>query len=217
MLERFHSTLKHMMQKRGEASKEWDDFLPYVFFAYRDSDWLYPFPVALRQFQPGDQVLVFKPGEDKFEAQWQGPYTVESRINNLVYRIVTPERRKKLRQYHVNSMKEWKTPPAVMAVTYCKEETDEVLGDGPELYPFERGSKESLTLNTQLSTAQQVQVKALLEEFEDVFRNEPGNTQLATHSINTGDAKPVTISHAECHKLGKPRSGTRSTLCLKQK
>ena len=37
MLKRFHSTLKHMMQKRGEASKEWDDFLPYVCFAYRDS------------------------------------------------------------------------------------------------------------------------------------------------------------------------------------
>ena len=51
-----------------------------------------------------------------------------------------------------------------MAVTYCKEETDEVLGDGPELYPF---------------------------EFEEVFSNQPGNTQVATHSINTGDAKPV--------------------------
>ena len=259
MLERFHSTLKHVMQKRGEASKEWDDFLPYVCFAYRDSvhaaTGYTPFqllfgrdvrgPLSLlksqltgetkgsqpvveflekmksrlqhawekasendeqaklksknyhdkkschRQFQPGDQVLVFEPGEDKFEAQWQGPYTVESRINNLVYRIVTPERRKKLRQYHVNSMKEWKTPPAVMAVTYCREEADEVLGDGPELYPFERGCKESPTLNTQLSTSQQVQAKALLEEFEDVFSNEPGNTQLATHSINTGDAKPV--------------------------
>ena len=255
---RFHSTLKHMMQKRGEASKEWDDFLPYVCFAYRDSvhaaTGYTPFqllfgrdvrgPLSLlksqltgetkgsqpvveflekmksrlqhawekasenneqaklksknyhdkkschRQFQPGDQVLVFEPGEDKFEAQWQGPYTVESRINNLVYHFVAPERRKKLRQYHVNSMKE-KTPPAVMAVTYCREETDEVLGDGPELYPFERGCKESPTLNTQLSTAQQVQAKALLEEFEDVFSNEPGNTQLATHSINTGDAKPV--------------------------
>ena len=129
-------------------------------------------------------------GRTKFEAQLQGPYTVESRINNLVYCIVTPERRKKLRQYHVNSMKEWKTPPAVMAVTYCREEADEVLGDGPELYPFERGCKEieSPTLNTQLSTAQQVQAKAL---FEDVFSNELGNTQLATHSINTGDAKPV--------------------------
>ena len=37
MLERFHGTLKRMMQKRGNASKEWDMYLPYLCFAYRDS------------------------------------------------------------------------------------------------------------------------------------------------------------------------------------
>jgi len=37
MLERFHGTLKQMMQKRGNASKEWDKYLPFLCFVYRDS------------------------------------------------------------------------------------------------------------------------------------------------------------------------------------
>lgn len=37
MLERFHSTLKGMMRKTCKAAKEWDLYLPYACFAFRDS------------------------------------------------------------------------------------------------------------------------------------------------------------------------------------
>ena len=37
MLERFHGTLKGMMRKTCRERKEWDEYLPYVCFAYRDS------------------------------------------------------------------------------------------------------------------------------------------------------------------------------------
>lgn len=37
MLERFHSTLKSMMRKTCKADKEWDLYLPYTCFAFRDS------------------------------------------------------------------------------------------------------------------------------------------------------------------------------------
>ena len=37
MLERFHSTLKGMMRKTYKANKDWDEYLPYVCFAFRDS------------------------------------------------------------------------------------------------------------------------------------------------------------------------------------
>ena len=94
-LEKMKSRLQHAWEKASEN----DEQAKLKSKNYHDKKSCH------RQFQPGDQVLVFEQGEDKFEAQWQGPYTVESRINNLVYHIVTPERRKKLRQYHVNSMK----------------------------------------------------------------------------------------------------------------
>lgn len=37
MLERFHSTLKGMMRKTCKTSKDWDLYLPYTCFAFRDS------------------------------------------------------------------------------------------------------------------------------------------------------------------------------------
>lgn len=37
MLERFHSTLKRMLQKSGDISKNWDEYLPHVCFAHRDA------------------------------------------------------------------------------------------------------------------------------------------------------------------------------------
>ena len=147
-----------MLQKRGEFGKDWDEFLPYACFAYRDAVQCYrvqSVPVAIwerctrsslpvkkltnwrdhrkslggrlhgeneeppwktakendeeakrksknyqdkkacrRIFNCGDQVLVFEPGEDKFSPLWHGPYTVEERVNDLTYRIATPERRK---------------------------------------------------------------------------------------------------------------------------
>lgn len=101
---------------------------------------------------------------------------MESRVNKLTYHIVTPEAM-------TIPCQQWKTPPAVLAVTYCTEE------DGPELYPLEKGGKEAPELNTQLSAPQQMEVKTLLEQFGDVFSNEPGNTHLITHSIDTGEAK----------------------------
>ena len=37
MMERFHATLIDMLRKTAEERKEWDVFLPYVCFAFRDS------------------------------------------------------------------------------------------------------------------------------------------------------------------------------------
>ena len=45
MLERFHGTLKGMMRKTCRERKEWDEYLPYVCFAFRDS--IHPIPTPL--------------------------------------------------------------------------------------------------------------------------------------------------------------------------
>lgn len=165
-LERFHGTLKSMMKKADNASKNWDELLPFLCFEYRDAaheaTGFSPFqllfgrtvrgPLSLlyeqltgettgsqpvveyvnnlkqrlrhawkiaqeldskvkesskayqdktsepQSFQPGDEVLVFLPGEDKISPQWHGPYTVKEKIGDLSYRIFMPEKRKKLRQ-----------------------------------------------------------------------------------------------------------------------
>ena len=259
MLERFHSTLKRMLQKRGEIGKDWDEFLPYACFAYRDAvhsaTGYSPFqllfgrdvrgPLSLlrsqligettgsrlvvdfmermknrlhlawktakendeeakrksknyqdkkacrRIFNCGDQVLVFEPGEDKFSPLWHGPYTVEERVNDLTYRIATPERRKQTRQFHINSLKEWKPPLSVMTVTFCDEEDENTDDTYLELQPYDVSGDEDVRCNEELTPDKLAALNQIKESFKDVFRNCPGNTPLLTHAIETGEAKPV--------------------------
>ena len=205
MLERFHGTLKGMMRKTSTASKDWDEYLPYVCFAIRDSvhaaTGFTPFqllfgrdvrgPLSLlkhqltenttgsgtvvdfveslkaklhyaweqaaqndvqakqksksyfdkkaksRLFTVGEQVLVLSPSaNDKFQAQWMGPYTVEKKVTDVTYQVSTPDKRKKSHLYHINSLKPWQTPTAVLSVQFC-EEADSPGEEHLRLYPFE--------------------------------------------------------------------------------
>jgi transposase InsO family protein len=259
MLERFHSTLKGMMRKTCRANKDWDEYLPFVCFAFRDSvhaaTGFSPFqllfgrdvrgplsllkcqltgqisgsrPVVdfvrdlqaklhtawelaaqndsqvkskskayfdkrakLRCFGIWDQVLVLSPSEnEKFQAQWIGPYTVDEQVTDVTYRVSTPDKRKKSRLYHANSLKPWTTPTTVFTVRYCDEEMDASDGE-PQLYPFGVGVEDQPHINDNLSEEQKRQLAELLEESASVFSTTPGHTDLAEHSIATGDATPV--------------------------
>lgn len=46
-----------------------------------------------RSFKPGDQVLILLPVPSSvFQARFSGPYTVEKKISDLNYVIVTPDK-----------------------------------------------------------------------------------------------------------------------------
>ena len=49
------------------------------------------------------------------------------------------------------------------------------------------------TISERLSTEQQEQLRGVLTEFDQVFQNQPGQTQLAEHRIETGSARPVRL------------------------
>lgn len=64
-------------------------------------------------------------------ARWQGPYTVLEKVSPVSYRIETPERRK-VRQFHINMLREWTTPASILAVmlmsqTMTRENSDGLL------------------------------------------------------------------------------------------
>ncbi|KYO24326.1 hypothetical protein Y1Q_0004349 [Alligator mississippiensis] len=68
-----------------------------------------------RTFQPGDQVLVSIPTTaSKQLAMWQGPFTVIRQAGPVDYEVSKPGHRRE-QVYHVNRLKEWKTPQAWMA------------------------------------------------------------------------------------------------------
>ena len=68
----------------------------------------------VRTLKPGDKVLALLPlAQNPLAARFQGPYTVEKRLNAVNYVINTPDRRKSRRVCHVNMLKQYfKRDPA---------------------------------------------------------------------------------------------------------
>ena len=258
MLERFHATLKAMLRKTAEERREWDVFLPYVCFAFRDSvhssTGFSPFQLLLgrdvrgplsllyeqltektagsvtvteyveklkarlrdawqlaaehdqeakkaskcyhdkkarvRQFTTGDQVLVMTPSlTEKLQDQWSGPYVVEEMLNDTTYRVVTPDRGKKSRLFHVNSMKIWKPPLQVMAVKYCEDKESSDVD--PDVTPYELQECAAPRISSKLSQQQRLQLEELLQKYDKIFDTTPGHSDVIQHQIATGEAKPV--------------------------
>ena len=84
--------------------------------------------VKVRSFERGDQVLLYlpKPGES-LQASFQGPYTVLEKVSSLNYVIETPDRRKKTRLCHINALKKFHAPQAVLSNHIVEDQVDSIL------------------------------------------------------------------------------------------
>ena len=89
-------------------------------------------------------------------------------MNDLTYRIATPERRKQTRQFHIS----------VMTVTFCDEEDENMDDTYLELQPYDVSGDEDVRCNEELTPDKLAALNQIKESFKDVFRNCPGNTLL---------------------------------------
>lgn len=261
MLERFHGTLKAMIRKTCPEPKEWDKWLPYLLFAYREAphtatgfspfellfgrDVRGPLAVVKEQWeskqklpmsvidfvqttqqrlrdmaelarekdqeskkksktwydrgarddplQVNEEVLVLLPEDSpKLSARWHGPYKIVERVSPLSYRIKIPNRRKQVRQFHRNMLKRWVAPADILTVVMAREEEGEVDELPLDLPSTDMGQQPILNTGNRLDDKQRDELKSLLDEFRDVFEDQPGFTQKAEHHIRTGDEAPIT-------------------------
>lgn len=147
-----------------------------------------------RDFQPADEVLVLLPTTtNKLLAQWQGPYRVLCWIGKVDYVIDMHDRRKRHRTFHVNMLRKWHEP-AASAFTAMEEVADEPDGEDVPLWNGEPSTAASNPVfGEQLTSEQQHELQGLLKEFADVMQNQPGRTDVAEHTIDTGAARPVKL------------------------
>ena len=140
---------------------------------------LYNRGTKLRQFSPGDKVLVFLPtSSTKLLTKWQGPFVVTRRVGEVDYEVQRTEREGAKQMYNLNLLKAWKVV-AVSLVT-VDQERDEL---GPELT---RSNNQSTPLSDgHLSPSQKSDFAELQKRFADVFSPLPGCTSLIHHHIET--------------------------------
>ena len=135
-----------------------------------------------RVFNVGEFVLVFRPRKtNKLHNEWQGPFIITEKITDVTYKVDLGLERKRYRTFHINGMKPWISPEAAVFLSLENEFDDQ--------YPLELEDK----LPTHLTLSQQQQLVELKENFKDVFQDVPGRTDVVTHDIPTGDARPVRL------------------------
>ncbi len=142
---------------------------------------LYNRGARLRNFTPGDKVLVLLPtSSSKLLAKWQGSFEVTRQVGDLNYEVVRTDRSGARQIYHLNLLKKWNEVEPVMLATVIGSEEDL----GPEASP----KVPSLTLapgGDHLAPSQLTDLARLQREFADVFSPRPGRTNLIQHHIET--------------------------------
>ena len=75
----------------------------------------------------------------KLTVKWQGPYKVTRKVTDVDYEINVGTSRKKLRTYHVNLLKKWKSRDD--GIAFFSSESSE---DIPYVIPTNQGRSETL-------------------------------------------------------------------------
>lgn len=152
-------------------------------------------------FEVGDLVLILKPTTKvKLHAQWQGPYSVVTRLSDTTYAVKKLNSNSGTRTYHTNFLKRWESPSAVCMMTLDEEQMDDL--PAWEMHPDEG----EVTVGKDIKPEQAKQLRSLLKEYKDVFSNTAGATKLAEMEIDTGEAKPVytppyRVAHSQLPKV----------------
>ena len=133
-----------------------------------------------RVLEVGDQVLILLPSSTyKLQAQWQGPFPITRKISAVDYEVQLDGKLKKV--YHVNLLRKFNV----------RSEQTACFGDVEVPNLSQQESVEDVTFGPDLDADQRKQLKLLLLSYSHVFTDEPGKTDLVTHSVDTGDSAPV--------------------------
>ena len=153
-----------------------------------------------RKFQAGDQVLVLLPSStSKLLAQWQGPYEVVRQVNKVNYCIRMHDKRKKLKTFHINLLKEWNVP--VQSVNLMEEQEIHDEGEIPVWEADTRSTVQQVKFGSQLQPKEKEELQKLLQRYSDIFCDKPGLTTQMEHRIKitaqqTIRLPPYRVPHA---------------------
>ncbi|XP_075768997.1 uncharacterized protein LOC142821566 [Pelodiscus sinensis] len=143
----------------------------------------------LRSFEPGDHVLVLLPSrESKLLARWQGPFEVVWRIGTVDYEVRLPGRRREVRLYHINLLKEWKTAEGLLVTPYPPE---------PELGPAveDLQGEAQVTMGPELNPVQRGELQRVAQRFAPFFSTQPSRVHTTHHHIATRPGHKVRDQH----------------------
>ncbi|KAL5497080.1 hypothetical protein EMCRGX_G013479 [Ephydatia muelleri] len=167
------------MKKAQETQKHW------VWVSYDRN-------AREKTLEPGERVLFLLPtSSNKLLAQWQGSYTEEKRVSNIIYQVDMCNKRKRHRHrvFHINMLRQWHGLPtdSSLSADDTEEAEDEIPVWGKE------ETRVQWELPSHLDEQQKRSLHALLGDFEDTLQSKPGRTTMIDHSIDTGSSQAIRL------------------------
>ena len=168
----YKSVIEHVAQMQERIEKVMPIVKEHLLQAQESQSRVYNRSARVRNFSPGDRVLVLVPTvESKFLAKWQGPYEIVEKVGEVNYRVHQPGRRKPYQIYHVNLIKPWKDREVLAANSSGKK------GGSTEI--------PEVKIADTLSGSQTQEAKEFVQENRDVFSELPGRTDIIKHDVVT--------------------------------
>ena len=161
-----------------------------------------------RSFKKDEKVLIFMPTKhNKMDLKWQGPFLVKDIVARNNYKI---EIKGQIKTFHINMLKlynerEAKTPSTTCGVLECAVaaiipecEQDDELGsylvdnvrmNTPVLEQSE--TTKDILISGDLSASQKKDLNDVFTQFQDVFTDVPGKTNVLEHEIRLTSTFPI--------------------------
>ena len=161
----------------------------------------------VREFNNDDKVLILLPTDsNKLLMQWKGPYKILEKLGFNNYSI---EINGKVKTYHANMLKKYHTrmtaevPELKVGIAELVECASvgmvvEDAEDGkehstlPQLQATSSGeSIKDIKIGRELEKSQVSELTTLLQDYENIFSDKPGNSKVLEHKITLTTEKPI--------------------------
>ena len=146
----------------------------------------------LVDFEVGEKVFLLLPQKvSSLSPSWVGPYVIQQKLGPVSYRVLLHDRVKKLRVVHTNMLRKY-TPRIVCFIS--NQEGEEFEADTPASFPESAqrtATSENVKINERLNHYQLKTIKTLVKQFDDIFSDLPGSTDVLRHQIRTINNEPI--------------------------
>lgn len=146
----------------------------------------------MREYKLGDRVLVLKPKpKHKLDLAWDGPYTIAQKVSNVNYLVTINAEGEQCKLYHVNMLKPYFDRGNLVLLARTSEGNEYNLSGWGKINSGSTVGE--VKLAPSLTQEQVTQLKVILMQFQTIFSNLPGKTNLYQHRIDTGEASPIAV------------------------
>lgn len=146
-----------------------------------------------RQLKPGERVLVLLPSNpNKLIMQWKGPFVVLQKRNDVDYEV---DVNNKTKLFHINMLKKYEErETATASVAAVSSLEDEAEGEEIPYLPMKQEQTfKDISISPSLSTEQSQAARLLCEEYQDIFSDLPGKTNLVECQLKLTSTTPVQV------------------------